>query len=87
MFFLTYRHITSARLDDHVYQLGVVFAVDGDNYFIASECDSFGFACQAHYLYDAGHPNFSELPQWMADPAAHTLTLRVSGQAIYTYSP
>lgn len=84
---LNYRHIASASLDNQIYQLGVIFALDGDNYYIASACDSFGFACQAHYLYEAGHPNFTEVPQWVADPATHTLTLRVGGQTIYTYSP
>lgn len=87
VFFLNYRHIASATLDNHIYQLGVIFALDGDNYYIASECDVFGFACQADYLTEAGSPNFTEVPQWAADPTAHTLTLRVGGQTIYTYRP
>jgi len=32
------------------------------------------------FLYTAGQPNFAELPQWVADPAAHTLTLRAPGR-------
>ena len=87
VFLLSYRHIASATLNGKVYPLGIVFALDGDNYYIASECDSLGFVCQAHYLYYAGHPNFTEVPQWITDPTAETLTLRVEGQTVYTYTP
>jgi hypothetical protein len=84
---LNYRHIASATLDGRVYQLGVVFALDGDNYYVASACDSLGFVCQADYLVQAGRPNFTEIPQWAADPAAHTLALRVGAETVYTYRP
>lgn len=88
VFATSYRHIASASLARQVYQLGVLFPPNpAESYYVVSECDSFGLVCTAHYLYAAGQPNFTELPQWVADPAAHTLTLRVGEQTIYTYHP
>lgn len=88
VFATNYRHIASASLAGQVYQLGVLFPPNpAESSYIVSECDSLGLACAAHYLYEVGQPDFAELPQWLADPIAHTLTLRVGAQTIYTYRP
>jgi hypothetical protein len=83
----TYRHIDSATLAGRTYQLGVRFAQNGDSYYMVSECDEIGFACRAHYLRDAGRPEFAALPTLAADPNQNALLVRVGEQTIATYHP
>lgn len=83
----TYRHIDSTTLAGRAYQLGVRFAQDGSSYYIVSECDEIGLACRAHYLQDAGRPEFAVLPELVADPNQNVLLVRVGEQTVATYRP
>lgn len=82
---VTYRHIDTAPLDGQTYQLGVRLGLDGNNAYIVSACA--GLMCRARYLPQAGRPDFTELPELLADPTEHTLAIQVGEQILYTYRP
>jgi hypothetical protein len=77
--------VQSARLGDHVYNLAVREAVDGDRYYLFYECDSAGISCTSQFTTPTT-PSYKpdEAARLVVDEAADTISLEIDGEIVYT---
>jgi len=82
-------HKDSTRSGEHVYQLALRMALDGDNQYLLYECDGLGLICtsRATSSYSSGlGKNPLELSARLeVDTAANAVLIRVDGETVYTY--
>ncbi len=89
----SYSMFQSTKLDNHTYHLDVTTYHPAENqfYYHLSECDSLDFICKEVYLaaqyslkqqvgtFEDGSVTL------IPDPAAHTVTLMINGEAVYVH--
>jgi hypothetical protein len=82
-------HQDNARLGEHVYQLALRMALDGDNQYLLYECDGLGLVCTSRATSSCSSglgKNPLELSARLeVEPAANAVLIRVDGETVYTY--
>ena len=83
-------HKDSTRSGEHVYQLALRMALDGDNQYLLYECDGLGLVCTSRATSSYPPSSLGKNPLELSarlevDTAANAVLIRVDGETVYTY--